>query len=322
MRWPAVVTLGAAIRPAILSLTVGLLAWACGDGSEVLPGPTPGPSVTGKVTNAGTGDPVAGAEVSIGAAQVTTGADGRFTLTGLTTGSATLICTAPSFEDFETDVTVTEGNVTRDIELVRLYVGPGPGAETARLRVLHGETAWPTMDVFVDGAQVLNDLPALSVSDYLEVEAGRRRVTFHIIQGWEEIDVTLAAGAAYTAIPCCTQFPSSYLLPDDHSEPAAGNAKLRVIHLASETDLDIYVTAPGADLAAATPTFTLGNLWASDYLELPAGDYRVRATRVDDPTVLLDSTLSLGAGQVRSTVAVNAPRRIRPLGLLVLEDVN
>jgi Carboxypeptidase regulatory-like domain/Domain of unknown function (DUF4397) len=305
-------TARAASRPLIVSWLVALLASACSDGSEMLPGPTPGPgpgpTVTGMVTNAGTGGPVAGAEVSIGAAKATTGPDGRFNLTGLTTGSATLRCTAPGFVEFETDVTVTSGSVTRDIELVGIYVGPGPNAEKARLRVLHTETAWPTMDVFLDGALVLNDLPSLTASDYLDVRAGRRRVTFRVIQGWEEINGNLVAGAAYTVIPCCTRFPSSYLLADDHSEPGTGNAKLRVIHLASETDLDVYVTAPGADLAAATPTFTVGTLWASDYLELPAGAYQVRATRFDNTIVLLDSgTLRLEAGQVRSAVAVDAP---------------
>ncbi len=115
--------LRAIIRPVILSLFAALLPVACDGGKDVIaPPPPPAPAVAGTVNSSATGNPVAGAEVRIGAAVDTTDAAGRFRLTDLTQGAATLRCTANSFVGFETAITVTSGSVTHDIGLTRLEV--------------------------------------------------------------------------------------------------------------------------------------------------------------------------------------------------------
>ena len=202
---------------------------------------------------------------------------------------------------------------------------PGPEAGVARLRVVQAEPKVASVDVFVDGTKVLSNMTYLTVSEYLEVESGIRDVQF--VTASRTLDgapVALADGADYTVIPCCTQFPGASLFTDDNSAPAPGNAKLRVVDYATiESALDIYVTAPGADLAAETPTVTISMGYASDYLEVPAGDYQVRITPWDTKTVVIDSgTLTLGAGQVRTAIGVDAAGGGEPFGLLVLEDLN
>jgi dienelactone hydrolase len=113
-------TLRAGTWHVILFLSAILLAPACDDGNDVTaPVPTI-PTVAGTVMSSATGDPVAGAEVSIGAATATTGPDGRFELIDLTAGPATLRCIATGFEDFEADITVPTGRITRDVELSRI----------------------------------------------------------------------------------------------------------------------------------------------------------------------------------------------------------
>jgi hypothetical protein len=105
---------------AILFLSATLLVPACDDGDDVTaPVPTV-PTVEGTVLASATGDPVAGAEVSIAAATATTGPDGRFELTGLIAGAATLRCIAAGFEDFEADITVPSGTIARDISMTRI----------------------------------------------------------------------------------------------------------------------------------------------------------------------------------------------------------
>ncbi len=109
----------AAHRQVIFSLFLSLLAAACGEGPTPPP-PPPVPTVTGRVTNSGTGVPVVGAEVHVGAAVATTIADGRFSLRNLPTGTATLRCTAPGFRAFEAEITVTSTTVTRNVGLTRI----------------------------------------------------------------------------------------------------------------------------------------------------------------------------------------------------------
>ena len=63
--------------------------------------------------------------------------------------------------------------------------------------------------------------------------------------------------------------------------------------------MDIYVTAPGADLDAETPALSgveFGDV--ADYIEAPAGDYQVRVTPAGTKMVVIDSgTLTLASGQ-------------------------
>ena len=69
----------------------------------------------------------------------------------------------------------------------------------------------------------------------------------------------------------------------------------------------IYLASPGADLATATP-IPVDFSWATDYFEVPAGDYQIRITPFDSDIVAMDSgTLTLRAGQVRTVVGVDAP---------------
>lgn len=102
---------------ALLFLGTAFFTTACDDD---LVGPEEGPAVTGTVTSSATGDPVAGARVAIGSTTATTGSDGRFELTGLTAGPASLEATASGFEDFEADVTVSSSRITRHISLTRI----------------------------------------------------------------------------------------------------------------------------------------------------------------------------------------------------------
>jgi hypothetical protein len=199
----------------------------------------------------------------------------------------------------------------------------------ARVRVVHASPDAPDVDVLVDDASVLTGVPYLEASDYLDVSPGTRNVKVNAAGTATTVidaDVSLADGADYTVIasgPLAAIEP--IVLQDDNSAPAAGNARVRAIHGApSAPAVDIYVTAPGADLAAATPALAgveFGDVTA--YIEAPAGDYQVRVASAGTKTVVIDSgTLGLSGGQVRTAIAVDAPGGGAPFGLLVLEDLN
>jgi hypothetical protein len=199
----------------------------------------------------------------------------------------------------------------------------------ARVRVVHASPDAPDVDVLVDDASVLTDVPYLAASDYLEVPPGARNLKVNAAGTTTTVidaDVNLVDGTDYTVIASgLVAAIEPIVLEDDNSAPAAGNVKVRAIHgAASAPAVDIYVTAPGADLAAETPALAnVGFGDVADYIEAPAGDYQVRVTPTGTKTVVIDSgTLTLASGQVRTAIAVDAAGGGGPYGLLLLEDLN
>lgn len=204
----------------------------------------------------------------------------------------------------------------------------GPNG-TAQVRVVHASPDAPAVDVLVDNQAVLNGVTYKQSSDYLDVPAGSRNIKVQAAGGGAVVinaDAAVTRGSAYTVIATgllATIEP--LVLADDLTAPAAGNIKVRLVHGAPNvSNVDIYVTAPGANLATATPTLTsVPFQGASDYLEVPAGSYQVRVTPAGSKTVALDTgTLTLTSGQIRTAIAVEAPGGGTPLAALLLADLN
>lgn len=91
---------------AIIIITAVILA-GCGGG-----GGGQGTSLTGKVVDGAKGNPLSGVRVALGAVSVNTKADGTFTLTGLSTGSAILTAQLTDYEITSVAVTLTTGSNT------------------------------------------------------------------------------------------------------------------------------------------------------------------------------------------------------------------
>jgi hypothetical protein len=204
----------------------------------------------------------------------------------------------------------------------------GPEGE-ARVRVVHASPDAPSVDVLLDDAEVLSDVPYLAASDYLAASADDHNLKVNAAGTATTVidaDVTLADGTDYTVIASgLVAEITPIVLVDDNSTPAAGNARVRAIHGAPGAPaVDIYVTAPGADLVAAVPVLTgvaFGDV--ADYLEVPAGDYQVRVTPVGTKVLAIDSgALTLESGQVRTAIAVDAPGGGAPFDILLLADLN
>lgn len=204
----------------------------------------------------------------------------------------------------------------------------GPEGQ-ARLRVVHASPDAPAVDVLVDDAAALSNVDYLTASDYVELADGAHNVKVNAAGTSTTVidaDVDLADGTDYTVIASgLLDAIQPIVLEDDNSTPAAGTARVRAIHGApSAPAVDVYVTAPGADLEAASPALSnvaFGDV--ADYLEVPAGDYQVRVTPAGTKTVVIDSgALTLTSGQVRTAIAVDAPGGGAPFDLLILDDLN
>ena len=205
----------------------------------------------------------------------------------------------------------------------------GPDEGDARVRVVHASPDAPSVDVLVDGAVALSDVPYLAASEYLEVPSGDRNLRVNAAGTATTVidaDADLAEGQDYTVIAGgLAETIEPIVLADDNRAPASGNVRVRAIHGApSAPAVDIYVTSPGVDLTTETPA--LANVefgQVADYLEVPAGTYQVRVTPAGSKTVVIDSgALTLASGQVRTAIAVDAAGGGAPFDLLLLEDVN
>lgn len=199
----------------------------------------------------------------------------------------------------------------------------------ARLRVVHASADAPEVDISVNGSTVLSDVPFGVGSDYLEIlgdtsnidvaaAANSASVINADLQFDRQMDYTIAAVNSLNNI-------EPIVLTDNNNPPAAGNIKVRLIHAAPSAGLvDIYITAPGADINSIAPTISNFDFKDNtDYLEVPAGDYQVRITLATTKTVAIDTgTLSLTEGQIRTAFAVDPVPGSSDFGVILLADLN
>lgn len=191
---------------------------------------------------------------------------------------------------------------------------PPPPEPVASLRVLHGSPDAPAVDVLVDGSPVLTNVPYKAASGYLNVPAGGFDVAINVAGTSTTVltltGVNLTADTEYTVIAANTAANlEALLLNDANSQPASGELAVRVVHGAPAAPaVDVYVTAPGEDLANATPAVAAAAFKdASGFLNLPAGDYRIRLTPAGATDVVYDSgTVPLAAGAELTIVALEA----------------
>lgn len=102
------------------SLSALLMAGCGGGGGGKNPGGgTSGSSLSGRVVQVGTGTPLQGVTVSSGSAHTTTNANGEFSLSGLTSGAATVYVQLSQYEMSYAKVTIvgTSNSIPDDIEM-------------------------------------------------------------------------------------------------------------------------------------------------------------------------------------------------------------
>ena len=88
------------------------------------------------------------------------------------------------------------------------------------------------------------------------------------------------------------------VLSNPVSDVAAGESRIQVVHAAyGAPTVDVYLTAPDAELSSASATLTLAYGEDSGQVDVENGDYRIRLTGAGDDAVVYDSgTVSLADG--------------------------
>ena len=197
---------------------------------------------------------------------------------------------------------------------------PPPPAETFDLQVLHASPDAPAVDVLVNGSAILTGVDYKVGSGIVSGVAGTQTVQVDgITPGGPQtvigpVDLDLAADTQYSIVLRSATSPSiePIVLDQPSAGPAAGNARLRVLHAAPMApQVDVYATTPGADLTATAPVGTFEFKGDLGPVEVPAGDYQIRVTLAGDPAaVAFDSgTVTLRPMAMTSSSPQSRTRR-------------
>jgi len=198
----------------------------------------------------------------------------------------------------------------------------------ARARFVNASPDAPALDVLIGTANVVEALGALRFTAYLIVNAGSPTITMRPTGG--------GAGAAVQATPT-VEASHDYsvlavgpfaalellVLTDDNSAPTSGNVRIRALHVApSGGPVDVYVTAPGASLDAAQPTFaSLSFKSVSAYESVAIGTYQIRLATAGTKTIEADAgNFTFSAGEVHTIFISDAPGGGTPLGVTAIVD--
>ncbi len=205
---------------------------------------------------------------------------------------------------------------------------------TFALQVLHGSPDAPPVNVLVNGAEALADIDYKVGSGRTELEAGVVSIQVDgILPGGDAavigpIDLTFDADKIYTVVAIGQVAAGSnaplegFVFNQPREAVSASSARLAVMHAAPLAPaVDVYVTAPDADLAASAPVGSFEYKGTLGPTEVTAGDYQIRVTLAGDPmTVVYDSgTVTLNDGDDLFVAAVeNTTTGASPISLVAL----
>ena len=202
--------------------------------------------------------------------------------------------------------------------LVLALMAPMPAlAQPAQswMRVMHDSPDAPNVDVYVDGAPVLENVGYATTSNYHAVPSGQHRVQVapagtSIDDSVIDINVDLTRGKPYTVLALGKLANiKGELLADTSKTPPAGHARVRFIHAATDTGtVDIYPSG------SSSPVLTDQYFGSADYINVPAGTYTFDATPAGSSEVVMTSQqLKFEPGWVYSLVLFQPDTAATPL---------
>lgn len=180
----------------------------------------------------------------------------------------------------------------------------GSGAGTGNVRVVNATHGHANLDLLLAGVKQSGPVAIGSAGAYVGVAGGAQSVAVSdsgTVTALATVGPSIGDTSYYTLVAYESNgvVKASWLGEND-TAPSSGTANLRVLNLAGDAGtLDVYITAPGVDLAGVgTPTFSVGATGSSpgtSFLAFTPGTYRVRVTaggnksdlRLDMPAVQL-----------------------------------
>jgi hypothetical protein len=198
------------------------------------------------------------------------------------------------------------------------------------VRVVHASADAPAVDIVANDGFEQPLVPNLAFSEYAGyVDLAAATYNIKVVPTGEmtpvviEADLALEAGISYNVIALNTLEMIEPLVITADNRSVATEAKLRIIH-ASPTaqNVDIFLVEPGASIEGVTPTLSDIPFKAdTNFLSVAEGSYDVivTPTGTTDPAIG-PATITLSAGGIYTTLAVDSAGGGAPLGLILLDD--
>ncbi len=176
--------------------------------------------------------------------------------------------------------------------------------QRSRVKVIHASPDAPAVDVLLNGAVVLSDVPFSAASDYLTIPSGNQNIKVNVAgTDTSVIDVTpeFLPGSDYTVL--ATNFVANIaplLVNDTNEEPTLGNTGIRVIHASPD--------APAVDILV-NDTVAIPSLEyqvATDFVSLPAATYNIKVNVAGTATTVIEANLPLEEGTLYTVIAIGS----------------
>lgn len=193
----------------------------------------------------------------------------------------------------------------------------------SRLQVFHNVAGGPKVNAFVDGNQVLSNVPYKGASGYLLLPSGRHTVTVIPVNSRDvltEVTVNLRPSTSYTAIvhgALSEGEIDTLLLQDNIGCPEEGKSHVRFVHAAA--------TVPAVDVYAngniIFENVSYGQTGEPVYLPVDSNLYLVQVTPAGSRDVVFQTELVLENGGIYSVIASGLlDNPMTPITALVSED--
>jgi uncharacterized protein (UPF0262 family) len=222
-------------------------------------------------------------------------------------------------------VTATSTADTKKSATATVTVTP---LDKTMVRVFHASPDAPKVNLWVNDAVVASDLDYQKSTGYLTLDEGTYKVAVEgVIPGGNAVvigpvNLPLAGKTDYDVIAVNSAASIEPLIISDTGSLSDNTkVRVRVAHLAAAAPaVNVFVTAPGADLAAATALGSFAFKETLDAVEVAAGDYQIRVTLADNTVVFDSGTVNLAAGKDLLVGAVpNVGTGSSPISLAVLD---
>lgn len=188
--------------------------------------------------------------------------------------------------------------------------------QSFKVQVVHASQDSPNVNVLVNGSETLSDVAYKDASGRITLDEGTYSLQVDgLTPGGDvtvigPVDVSFSPDQLYTVLAVNqTASIEPLIVSQSDFTPADGELTVQVIHAASNAPtVDVYLTAPGADISGVAPTTTLSFKDTLSATDIPAGDYQIRVTPTGDSPISLLAITDDGATEI---LDVNTPADFR-----------